>query len=244
MFGKKKATIKALQEEINHLLAKDEKLFCERIKAEWEKDRLAEENRMLSALKPRRLASIDLSGEMKKYEARYWDGERDPLEYIDSYGKVLISITAEFYEPIREMFAVRATALDCGGNIVANDYLVEHQNTLVFRKSAFDEFIKLQEDVYGDANPNDEPITLTKASGLPKNWIWRHCADGSGSLLSPDQEAFVSYDRSTGEYCSKIDERWSCAIGQPSSLSDVDFETFKSVIEESISVILDESEAA
>ncbi|AIL45339.1 hypothetical protein BEI02_16405 [Elizabethkingia sp. HvH-WGS333] len=41
---------------------------------------------------------------------------------------------------------------------------------------------------------------LVPASGLPQGWIWREYADGSGSLISPSENSYYSYDLQTQEY--------------------------------------------
>ncbi|WP_050019660.1 hypothetical protein [Chryseobacterium sp. P1-3] len=41
---------------------------------------------------------------------------------------------------------------------------------------------------------------LVPASGLPPGWFWREYDDGSGSLISPSENSYYSYDLQTQEY--------------------------------------------
>lgn len=51
---------------------------------------------------------------------------------------------------------------------------------------------------------------LVSASGLPKGWVWREYDDGSGSLRSPSENSYYSYDLQTQEYRLPIfGNRWT-----------------------------------
>ncbi len=51
---------------------------------------------------------------------------------------------------------------------------------------------------------------LVPASGLPKGWLWREYDDGSGSLRSPNENSYYSYDLQTQEYkLPTFGNRWT-----------------------------------
>ena len=110
-----------------------------------------------------------------------------------------------------------------------NEELIPEKSEVLTSDVVFDA-TELREEKYSKENPIELP-TITQAESLPEGWKWEDWKDGSGALLSPENNSYYRYDLQSKEFISPINNTYQKVNGE------FDLSIFKELSEANIVVI-------